>query len=323
MKPFVSYFAPLSICLAWLLGCSSVLGRSYEDELHELQKRIPNEKMRAHLVEWQQREPNNPDPPILLANWLLRRITHLSLDGKEVPAGHYKVEMRGDDMIVRDKDGKEHLFKMEDRVDPDQAKEALKILKATRDRFPHRLDIHLGVAQIANLLNLPDEQFDALKTMTAALHTHAGKLRWEWETPLERPEEVEIMWNLHELALDHYHRQTKQGLAQFFKIAQLMVEEFPRQAVPWNDLSVYYDGIEDWPNRQKVLEKAMAITPEDSVVLFNFGSNSRRLGLTERAAAAFRKVIELNKDEKIVGWAHNELKGMGLEKGDAPAKPEK
>ncbi|HEX8311036.1 MAG TPA: hypothetical protein VF614_06955 [Chthoniobacteraceae bacterium] len=311
----------LRVCLLWFLALASSFARSYEDELKELQKRVPAEKMLAHLVEWRKREPNNPDPPILMVNWLLTRITHLTLDGKEIPAGEFDIEMLGGDMIAKDKDGKEHLLKMEDRLDPKAAREALQLLKETRDRFPHRLDIHLGVAHIADLLNLPDEQCDALKTMARAARTHAGKLRWEWETPLDSPEETEVMWHLHNLALEHYNKKSKEGMDRFLRIAQVMAEEFPRQAAPWNDLSLYYGEVEDWQNRQKVLEKVMTITPDDSVVLFNFGSNCRRLGLPDRAATSFRRIIELNKDQKLIEWAHEQLREMGLEKREVPAGP--
>jgi tetratricopeptide (TPR) repeat protein len=195
----------------------------------------------------------------------------------------------------------------------------LKLLKETRNRFPHRLDIHLGVAHIAHLLNFPDEQFAALKTMARAARIHAGKLRWEREAPIDIAEETEVVWHLHNLALEHYRKKDKEGLKRFFKIAQLMVQEFPKQAMSWNDLSLYYGEIEDWQNRQKVLEKALTIAPDDAVVLFNFGTNSRRLGLPDRAAEAFRKIIELNREKQWVEQAREELKEMGLEKKERPA----
>ncbi len=308
----------------WKALANSIFkSESYEQDLKELQKNVPPEKVRGYLSDWQQDDPDNPDPPILLVNWLLKRDTDVKLNGKTIPAGEFKIEIRGDNMIAVDSDGKEHLLKMEDRLDPKAAREALQLLKETRDRFPHRLDIHLGVAHIADMLKMPDEQFDALKAMARAARTHAGKLRWEWETPLEASEEAEIMWHLHNLGLEQYKTKTKDGLEHFLRIAQLMAEEFPRQAAPWNDLAVYYGEVEDWQNRQKVLEKAMPITPDDPVVLFNFGSNSRRLGLADRAASAFRKIIELNNDPKLIGWAHEQLREMGIEKKAVPADPPK
>jgi tetratricopeptide (TPR) repeat protein len=289
----------------------SVFGGDYQDDFAMLKKKVPAQEMEGYLTNWREREPNNPDAWILTANWLFEKSDALdiNLGGNALAPGNYVIKSIDGEMFAFDPKTDKQIgrINVHEARHAQLARQAISMLVEAREKAPHRLDIHLGIAHALDKLEAEDERIAALKIMVAAARTYAGKLRWCHDEPLGRDEEQALVHPLHQCALSYYSKETAEDDTRFFEVVQLMVQACPNRPETWNDLAISANLKKDWTGVQKALMKACEIAPEDSIVLYNLGTNSMKLGLRAVAIKAFEKVVHLNNDPETAKAARREL----------------
>jgi hypothetical protein len=292
--------------LVWVCAAATAFaGGDYRAAYTKLKQEVPADKMEAHLKQWRETEPDNPDAWILSANWFFEKAQSEGIVISAKPAGK-------EDFVVSDpKTGKAvGSISSSPTYDPKRTSAATGFLRSALERWPHRVDIHCGLTHMLETTGAWKEQLEALRGLVEATRKYAGKLRWCHDEPLEEAEGSFVAGKLHSYALHQFHRETPEGDAHFHKLATLLAEAFPNEALGHNDLAVFYGLSRNWKAAQKPLEAAARVAPDDALVWSNLGDNCIRLGDQKRARAAFEKVIELNSDPKLTAHAKTELEKL-------------
>jgi tetratricopeptide (TPR) repeat protein len=106
-----------------------------------------------------------------------------------------------------------------------------------------------------------------------------------------------VAQTFHDFAQRQYELETKDGIQRMQTIAELLVEIAPKRPQGYNDLAAVKVTTEDWAGVQELLEKAVAIAPQDEIVWLNLGDNSIRLGRIAKAGEAYRHVLKTTKNK--------------------------
>ena len=300
---------------AVILAAATLHAGDYRQDYAALKEKVKKEDMEKYLADWRKREPNNPDALILSANWELEQADGVAIRGKQgaLPQGNYKLEMRSDKVVVIGKNGKP----VGDIVpDPSRAgivKAAWYISEGLK-KWPHRADMHCGLATVYARGEFWTEHVEALRAFVDAARRQAGKLRWCHEEPLDATEDEFLADKLHSFAHQQFELENKAADQRFFEIAQITVRACPKSPKGYNDLAVYHGLTKNWKAAQPVLEKAALIAPDDALVWMNLADNSVRLSKTDAARKAYQHVVELNSDAALVKDAQEKLGEMGKPK---------
>jgi tetratricopeptide (TPR) repeat protein len=299
---------------AVLLAAATLHASDYIQDYAALKAKVGTENLEKHLTEWRKREPDNPDAWILSANWALEEadsVTVRSARGIPLPEGNYKLEMHNGKVIGPN-------GKPAGDIVPDPSKAGIVkagfFISEGLKKWPHRADMHCGLATVYARGEFWREHVEALRTFVNAARSHAGKLRWCHDEPLDQPESEFLADKLHSFAHQQFDIETKASDQRFFEIAQMTVRACPKSPKGYNDVAVYHGLSKNWKAAQPVLEKAVAVAPDDALVWMNLGDNCQRLGKPDAARKAYQRVVELRPDAALARDAQAKLDSLGKAK---------
>ena len=216
-----------------LLMFAATLGAGdYKKDFADLKAKVAKEKMDAHLADWRAREPENPDAWIHSSNWTLEQADGVEMRGKNgkiLPEGDYKTEMQGDRIFIIGKDGKP-VGEMVSAVNPEGVRRAAGFLGEALKKWPHRADIHCGLATICQRDGFWKEHVEALRGFSKSSREQAGKLRWCHDEALAQAEDEFVAGQLHSFAMRQYERENPEGDRLLLEIGKLLVETCPIEA---------------------------------------------------------------------------------------------
>ena len=305
-----------AVLSALLIFAAPLCAGEYQKDFADLKAKVPKEKMDAHLADWRTREPENPDAWILSSNWTLEQADGVEMrgkNGKKLPEGDYKMEMQGERIIIVGKDGKP-LGEMISAMNPDGVRKAAGFLGEALKKWPHRADIHCGLATIFARDGFWKEHVETLRAFAKSAHEQAGKLRWCHDRALDEAEEEFVAGQLHSFAMRQYEKETPEGDRQLLEIGKLLVETCPKSVKGYNDVAIAYVLAKDWKAAQTVFEKAAEIAPDDSIVWMNLGDNSARLGNKPAARKAYERVLELKPKPEMLKDVREKLAKLEKDK---------
>ena len=308
---------PLLLVVALAFLTATLTAGDYKADFTKLKKDVAKEKMENHLAAWRKREPKNPDAWIMSSNWAMEQADGVEMRGKngeKLPAGDYKMEDRKGRIFVIGKDG-EVVGEMVSGMNPDGVRKAAGFLSEALKKWPHRADIHCGLATIYGRDGFWKEHMEAVGQFAKAARANPGKMRWcHDEVPPQKEEEF-IAGTLHDFAMRQYEKETPEADGRFLAIAKLIVETCPKSAKGYNDLAIGFSLGKNWDAAQSVLEKGVEVAPDDSILWMNLGDNSVKAGKKDVARKAYRHVIEMKPDKEMLEDAEKKL--LKLEKEGA------
>ena len=274
---------------------------TYSADYAGLKKKVSPEKMEDYLAEWRKREPGNPDSYILSANWYFEQAMNVVSITTKPPEGK--------DFGLRDQKG--NVAGSISSGSAAGANQAAEFLRAALERWPERFDIHCGVAHMMQETSQWDAEIAALRNAAAAVKSSGEKLRWCHADKIAPPLDEFVASKFHSFALRQYEREDEDGMKRMQAIAELLVEVAPNRPEGYNDLAAVKGTSQDWAGMQALLEKAVAVAPQDGLVWLNLGDNSVRLGRTDRAREAYRHVLKITKDKDSRRAAQDALRELG------------
>jgi len=227
-----------------------------------------------------------------------------------LPQGNYElVEKDGKIIIVQN--GKQVGEVGPGGYNSDAVRRAGGYLVEALKKWPHRVDIHCGLATIYARGDLWKEHVAALESFGIAAREQAGKLRWCHNEELGAPEEQFVADKFHSFALRQFEQETKEGDARLFAIAKIAIAACPKSAKGYNDAAIYHGLTKNWKAAQPMLEKAAAIAPDDTLVWMNLADNFVRLKDKAGARKAYQHVLDLNPPAEMRATARKKLAGLG------------
>jgi tetratricopeptide (TPR) repeat protein len=257
----------------------------------------------ARYQEWRKAEPNNPDAYILPANALL-----CAADRVNFVAG----DITGSAAAIVDPKTNQQVGSIVEDKDLTLVKKAGDMLAAASERFPHRLDIHVGRLVVAKqmediagakdvmlkLLSLVSEDPKALRwidgaalqevPLTAILREVKPRIRWLYS--LEKPEADQAAYDcvLESLKLDA-------------KSVELL-----------NHAALYHCYRGEWKHARPFLLQAEKLAPKDWIIQHNLARASLELGDKADALKRLQTIVREASEKADVDAAEENIRKYKL-----------
>ena len=237
------------------------------------------EAAEKRFQEWSQAEPQNPDPYIFFANALIRFGDSVVIDEKSIHAG----------------------------VNVVSGRRALKVLATAAEKFPTRLDIHVGRMSTARQINAPKEVETAATVLLQAVSEHSKEMRWldgqELEMPLEHKVTGELQGRIRWL----YEKEKPDTDLMAFHICEAALKLYPSNVELLNSASHYHFVHEEWAASLDLLKRASAADPTDVLVIANLGLVSAKLGDNSAARSYWNEVLRKAPESEFADEAKEAL----------------
>ena len=123
----------------WLIACTTLLATDYPQEFARVKKEGDEKKIELLLGEWLKSEVDKPDAFIAAANYYWHKSSGVGMSTRRAE--------QGDIVIADPKTGKE-VGSIYATTNPQHVKTAIDYLHQALKKFPQRLDIWFGLAEI-------------------------------------------------------------------------------------------------------------------------------------------------------------------------------
>ena len=258
----------------------------YASRLKELRDRKADAQIEQLLNEWREKRPNDPEAWITSANYYFNK-RQMMISTKKPEKG---------DFTVTDKKTGKVAGSISFESDEGAAKRAAELLEEATKKFPDRLDIWCGLAFTFQEMGNFDSELSILQKMVAYAREHPERLRWLKGEELPEPPDRFVPEKLHSYGMYYEKKENPEDDKRFLKIATFAAEQFPNHPYAFNDIAVYYSVNHDYAKTREWLEKAHQVDPNDSLVMYNLGYTSEKLGDKTAARKWYDAVIKAEPD---------------------------
>ena len=263
------------------------IGRTVEQDyaarFKELREQKADVQIEPLLNEWREKRPNDPDAWITGANYYFNQ--------RQVMISTKKPQ-KGDFSLTDKKTGKQ-AGSISFESDEAATKRAVDLLQQATTKFPDRLDIWCGLAFVYQESGDFESEMSTLQKMVAYAREHPEELKWLKGEPIKDPADKFVPEKLHSYGLYYEKKENPDDDKRWFQISTLATQQYPSNAIGWNDAAGYYADIGEWQKARESLEKARQIEPKSVGVLMNLGNISLQLEDTAGARKFFEEALKL------------------------------
>lgn len=276
----------LAFCIALLLsGFARVGAEDYAGRFKQMrEQKADGAQIDALLDEWRAKNPDDPDAWITSANYYFNQSVGPNISTQ--PPG------KGDYALTDKKTGKKAGSISFKPGVARTSRDAAAILQEGTVKFPDRLDIWCGLTWMYQERGDFDNEFATLKKMVAYVHEHPDGLKWLKGEPIDEPANQFVPDKLHSYGLYYGKKEDPEDDKRMLQIATFSADQFPNHPYAFNDVAVYYSINHDYAKTREWLEKAHQVDPKDSLVMYNLGYTSEKLGDKAAARKWYEEVIK-------------------------------
>jgi len=258
----------LSLPLFCFSLLSSFTAHSLEDsEFNFLLDNIKQNKfdiVQTYLTEERATATTDPDYTVLLLNYSFNkaRSTHFTTGLGEAKKGDFELTSL---------DGNNTKGFLREVVSFDEVSilESLRIAQDNLKFFPHQLDIHFGIASIAQNIGEYSVMADQLISMLKTSKEIDNKWQWGKVGSMEGdPEEFMIQGLLPRTAM-LFRLESEEGDRLLINVSEALIQYYPNKVYGYANLGSLYGATKRYDEAKKYYEKALEVDPSDEVVLQN------------------------------------------------------
>ena len=258
------------------------------------------EAIDAKLKEWTAKEPENPDPYILAANAYFAAADNVSITADTERPG----------FAIVDPKTKKRVGTIGSAPDPKLQMKGESILAAAVEKFPHRLDIHVGRMSICERADDMKALERAALATLGAVAAQGDKLRWSDDTPITVPLEEKVVGEIHGRIRLLFSKEKPETDTAGHGIALAGLKLYPKNVRLLNIAAIYHTYNKEWKRARALLMKASESDPDDLLVLMNIAMISVSMNDTADAKARFEAIIKKAPDSEQAQQAKDELKKL-------------
>ena len=252
----------LSLCL-----CTYNASALEQDELQFLLDSIKQNKLdivETYLAEERATATTDPDYTVLLLNYSFNkaRSTHYTTGLGVAKKGDFELTSL---------DGNNTKGFLREVVSFDEVSilESLRIAQDNLKFFPNQLDIHFGIASIAQNIGEHSVMADQLISMLKTSKEIDNK--WQWGkvgSMAGDPEEFMIQGLLPRTAM-LFRLESEEGDRLLINVSEALIEYYPNRVYGYANLGSLYGATKRYDEAREYYEKALEIDPSDEVVQGN------------------------------------------------------
>jgi tetratricopeptide (TPR) repeat protein len=196
------------------------------------------------------------------------------------------------------------------KIDPERIKKAISFLDEATRRFPQRLDIFVGRAHLHREAGNLAGELSALESLVKDTRPNAGGFEIGRGKPLTDSIDDYRVDKLTAYAREHFEKRTARDIKATEEIARLLIRLFPKRAHGYNLLAAAASTRGDWRQVRRQLEAALAVAPDDVLVVANLAECMEKLGDKTAAVAQYRRVLQLTRDKDLIDRARQRLSAL-------------
>ena len=235
------------------------------------------EAIDAKLKEWTAKEPENPDPYIFAANAYLAAAENIVINTDTKRPG----------FPIVDPKTKKRVGTIGSAPDPKLQMKGESILAAAAEKFPHRLDIHVGRMSICERADDMKPLEHAALAMLDAVAAQGDKLRWMDDAPIAGPLEEKVVGEIHGRIRLLFEKEKPETDKAGYGIARAGLKLYPKNVKLLNIAAVYHTYNNEWAEARALFIKASEADPDDLLVQLNIALTSARMNDAADAKARF------------------------------------
>lgn len=257
------------------------------------------EKVTKRLEEWTKEEPNSPEPYVMAANAYLKNSSQVHLNaGDKAPGFASMVDPKTKKVVGTINEGPSARgYEL-----------ALATLTTATQKFPQRLDIHVGRLAIAKDSGDVPVLLAAGQDLVKAAQTEGDKMRWVDDAPLPAPLKQKVPDELQGRIVWLYQQEKPETDEAAYKLSLEGLKIAPENFVLLNDAAIYHLYKQQWGEARPFLEHAEKANPKDLYVKHNLSKVLMELGEKKAARAKLQEIVKLAPESEEAKEAKKELR---------------
>lgn len=291
------------LCLLFVLLSLTARADEFSDRFQELRKAGDHGAMVKFLDESVQTQANNANYYALASNYWWRFASEINLSTK--PAG------KGEPMLTDPETGKEvGSISTNGDVDPSLRQRALDLTAEGFKRFPERLDIGFGLAQVQFKTGKNAAAVETLLTVLKVSKEKAATLKWSEDKPLPEPANSFVPESIQGYTAPLLEAGDEASAKLCKQLSEATIAAYPDHPFAYNILAALADARDDQAEVMKMLKLAQSKAPDDPLILLNLADAQRAAKQDKEAMASYKKILELEADEELKDAAKEGIKEL-------------
>ena len=290
--------------LALAVLASGIAHAGFREDFDKTREAGDHPAMVKLLEKAAETERDNPDYYALASNYWWQFAGEINVSTKPAAKGEPSIRDPKTDKEVGS-------ISTNGDLDPSLRKKALALTAEGFRRFPQRLDIGLGLAQVQFKTGDAKASVATLREILKISSAPGAKLRWTADADLPEPASTFVPEAIQGYTAPLFRQETPEADALCKELLDATIAAFPDHPFAYNLLAALADAKGDKDESYRLLKVAAGKAPEDTLILLNLAEAHRARGKKDEATAAYRKLIELKPDEETKAAAKEGLEALG------------
>lgn len=259
------------LCLIGLLAAAETKSKpSMPERVKEFtDKYTTPELVEKRHKEWIAAEPDNPDAYILPANGLLKIASTVTINAGTSNGGFAT--------IVDPKTNKA-VGTISNEPDVKLQQRAIGILVAATQKFPLRLDIHVGRMAVCQRADDIAGLEQAAMSLLKSAGQNGDRLLWSDDVPIAPPVQEKVISEIHPRISWFYSKEKPETDEAASRVAVEALKLYPKDVRLLNDAAIFHAYRSEWAQAREFFLQAAAVDPTDMLVQHNIAMATLRLG---------------------------------------------
>jgi tetratricopeptide (TPR) repeat protein len=264
----------------------------FSDQFKRIRESNDHPAMVAFLADAGKTEAANPNYYALAANYWWRFADQPNLSTKPAKEG---------EPSIRDPKSGEEVGSISTNgdLDPTLRKKALDLTAEGFRKFPERLDIGFGLAQVQFKTGQKEEAVATIGTILKVSKERPGDLKWSDGVALPDPPAKMVPESIHGYTVPLLEEGTPGSMKLCQELCEATIAAYPEHPYSYNILAALADARDDRDEVMRMLKLAHEKAPQDALILLNLAESQRAAKQTKEAIASYKKVLALDADEEL------------------------
>jgi tetratricopeptide (TPR) repeat protein len=293
----------LYLLIGMVLGMPHLFASEFTEKLKELRKAEDHAAIEQFLKESRESQQDNPDYYAMASNYWWERASQVVISTAPSKPG-------GISMRDVDSDKETGSIQSSGDLSPQLRKNAKAMAAEGFKRFPHRMDLGLGLAWTQLRSGDPADAVATLKKVLKESSERPKTLKWMENASLPEPAAKFIPEAIQGYTSDLFGRGTDKADALCKELCLATTEAYPNHPYAYNVMAGLADAKGNKEEALKHLKTAHAKAPQDALVLANLADFLRAAGKVGEATDAYRKLLKLKIDPELQTHAQESLKAL-------------
>ena len=261
------------------------------------------ESIEAAFKELLAKEPDNPDTYILPANAYGAAASSVAVKKSDKPPGP-------DGFVLKDPKTGKQVGTLGPDTDSKLVLKGEALLAQAAEKFPERLDIHVGRMSLCEFADDVSALERAALDLIAHVQKQNGKLVWIDGAAIEAPLEEKVTDEIHARFRWLFAKEKPEADDAALRIAESALGLYPKSIRFLNIAAVCHAYKKEWQQARDIFLKASEVDPDDLIVLINVALASKNMNDTADAKSRFEAIIKKAPKSEQAQQAKEELKKL-------------